>query len=70
VVGILRGKNLKPVVADMVALPVTEALDLPFASKVKTIYAGEEVGMMHDCGNDAYTAMLMGVAEVLRAIKD
>ena len=73
VVGILRGKKESPVVAlraDMDALPVTEALDLPFASKVRTVYNGEEVGVMHACGHDAHTAMLMGAAEVLSLIKD
>ncbi|UCE05353.1 MAG: amidohydrolase [bacterium] len=73
VVGILYGKKSKPVVAlraDTDALPVTEALALPFASKVKTIYNGKEVGLMHACGHDAHTAMLMGAAEVLVTLKD
>ncbi len=73
VVGILQGKKPEPVVAlraDMDALPVTEALDLPFASKVKTIYNGKEVGVMHACGHDAHTAMLMGAAEILTSIRD
>jgi amidohydrolase len=73
VVGVLYGKKSKPVVAlraDMDALPVTEALDLPFASKVKTIYNGKEVGVMHACGHDAHTAMLMGAAEVLTSLRD
>lgn len=73
VVGILYGKKSTPVVAlraDMDALPVTEALDLPFASKEKTIYNGEEVGIMHACGHDAHTAMLMGVAETLANLKE
>ena len=73
VVGILRGKKGGPVVAlraDMDALPVTEALDLPFASKVKTIYNGKEVGVMHACGHDAHMAMLMGAAEILAELRD
>jgi amidohydrolase len=73
VVGILRGKKDTPVVAlraDIDALPVTEAVDVPFASKVKVQYEGKEVGVMHACGHDAHTAMLMGVAEVLSKIKD
>ena len=73
VVGILRGKKDTPVVAlraDMDALPVTEAVDVPFASKVKTQYEGREVGVMHACGHDAHTAILMAVAEVLSKIKD
>lgn len=73
VVGILNGNKKGFVVAlraDMDALPVTEALDLPFASKVKTNYNGQEVGVMHACGHDAHVAILMGVAEVLSAMKD
>lgn len=73
VVGILRGKKEEPVVAlraDMDALPVKELVDLPFASKVKTIYNGKEVHVMHACGHDAHTAILMGVAEVLIAVRD
>ena len=73
VVGILRGKKEGPVVAlraDMDALPVTEAVNVPFASKARTQYDGKEVGVMHACGHDAHTAMLMAVAEVLAKIKD
>ena len=73
VVGLLRGAKKGPVVAlraDMDALPVTERVDLPFASKVKTIYNGREVGVMHACGHDVHTAVLMGVAQVLTAMRD
>ncbi|MGH9261180.1 MAG: amidohydrolase, partial [Acidimicrobiales bacterium] len=73
VVGVLRGARPGPVVAlraDMDALPVTEEVDLPFASKVRTMYAGQEVGVMHACGHDAHTAMLMGAAEVLAGMRD
>jgi len=73
VIGILRGKKTGPVVAlraDMDALPVTEAVDLPFASKVRTIYNGKEVGVMHACGHDAHIAMLMGAAEILTSVRD
>ena len=73
VVGILRGGKPGPVIAlraDMDALPVTEMTDLPFASTVRTTYQGKEVGVMHACGHDAHTAILMGVAEVLAGIKD
>jgi amidohydrolase len=72
VVGILVGGKPGPVVAlraDMDALPVMERVPLPFASKVKTIYNGQEVGVMHACGHDSHVAMLMGVAEVLAGIK-
>ncbi len=73
VLGVLRGGRSGPVVAlraDMDALPVTERLDLPFASKAKGIYNGEEVDVMHACGHDAHVAILMGVAEVLTAVRD
>jgi amidohydrolase len=73
VVGVLRGARPGSVVAlraDMDGLPVTEQLDLPFSSKVKTQYNGQEVGVMHACGHDTHTAILMGVAEVLAGLKD
>jgi len=54
----------------MDALPVTEAVDLPFASKVRSQYQGDEVGVMHACGHDAHTAILMGVATLLAAERD
>ena len=72
VVGILRGGKPGPVVAlraDMDALPLTESSDLPFASKVKTTYLGQPVGVMHACGHDTHVAMLMGAAEVLSQVK-
>ncbi len=72
VVGVLKGGKPGPVVAlraDMDALPVTERVPLPFASKVKTQYNGREVGVMHACGHDTHVAILMGVAEVLAGMK-
>jgi amidohydrolase len=72
VVGILRGGRPGPAVAlraDMDALPVAEQTGLPFASKVTTQYNGQTVGVMHACGHDAHTAILMGVAEVLAGMK-
>ena len=72
VVGLLRGGKPGPVVAlraDMDALPVTEQVDLPFASKVRTTYNGQEVGVMHACGHDNHVAILMGVAEVLAGMR-
>jgi amidohydrolase len=72
VVGVLRGGRPGPVVAlraDMDALPVTEEVDVPFASKVRTTYNGQEVGVMHACGHDAHVAMLMGAAEVLAGMR-
>jgi len=72
VVGVLRGGKPGPVVAlraDMDALPVVEEVDVPFASKVRTTYDGKEVGVMHACGHDAHTAILLGVATVLSKMK-
>src|SRR5690606_1289166 len=72
VVGMLRGGKPGPLVAlraDMDARPVTEMVDLPFASKVRTEYNGQEVGVMHACGHDNHVAILMGVAEILAAMK-
>jgi amidohydrolase len=68
VVGVLKGALPGPVVAlraDMDALPVAEQVDLPFASRVLAEWNGAQVGVMHACGHDAHTAILMGVAEVL-----
>lgn len=73
VVGVLTGGRPGPTVAlraDMDALPVTERVDLPFASTVTTVYNGMEVGVMHACGHDAHVGILMGVAEVLAAVRD
>lgn len=72
VVGILKGDKPGPVVAlraDMDALPVEEKNDLAFASKVKTIYNGEETYVMHACGHDGHVAILMGVAQILSEMK-
>jgi amidohydrolase len=72
VIGILRGGKPGPVVAlraDMDALPVTEPAGLPFASTERTTYNGLDVGVMHACGHDNHTAILMGVAEVLSGLK-
>ncbi len=72
VVGILKGGKPGPIVAlraDMDALPVEEKNDLPFASKVKTMYNGQETSVMHACGHDGHVAILMGVAEILSEMK-
>jgi amidohydrolase len=72
VVGVLKGGRPGPVVAlraDMDALPVTEMVDLPFASRVRTTYNGQDVGVMHACGHDNHVAMLMGVAEILTGMR-
>jgi amidohydrolase len=73
VIGLLKGKLPGRVVAlraDMDALPVNEEVDVPFASKVRAIWNGESVGVMHACGHDCHTAVLMGVASVLAGLRD
>lgn len=72
VVGILRGGRPGPRIglrADMDALPVSERGDLPFASKVRSTYNGQDTGVMHACGHDAHTAVLMGVAQALAGMR-
>lgn len=73
VTGILKGGKPGPVMvlrADMDALPITERNPaLPFASKVTADYGGQQVGVMHACGHDGHTAILMGAAEVLTKMK-
>jgi amidohydrolase len=72
VVGLLKGGKPGRSVAlraDMDALPGRELVDLPFASRAKQTYLGKETYVMHACGHDAHTAMLMAVAEVLAGMK-
>lgn len=73
VVGILKGANPGKILAlraDIDALPVTENNKLPFKSEVKTEFLGAKTGVMHACGHDTHTAILMGVAEILSENKD
>lgn len=65
VVGIFRGKNPGRTVAwraDMDALPLTETLNVPFAS--------QSPGVMHACGHDGHTAIAITLAEVMAAGRD
>jgi len=73
VVGFLKGGRPGPTVAiraDMDALPVTEKTDVPFKSHATAIYRGETVGVMHACGHDSHTAMLMGIAQIFAGVRD
>ena len=73
VVGLLRGGKEGPVIglrADMDGLPVTERVNIPFASRVKSTFNGQEVGVMHACGHDTHVAILMSVAEILAGMKN
>lgn len=73
VVATLRGGLPGPTIllrADMDALPVTERTDVPFRSNATGEFRGRTVGVMHACGHDAHTAMLMGVAEVLAGLRE
>jgi amidohydrolase len=73
VVAVLKGGKPGPRIAiraDMDALPVTERTALPFASKARGVFNGQDVGVMHACGHDSHTAMLMGVATALASIRD
>ena len=56
--------------ADMDALPVTEPPGVPFASVARANWGGEDVGVMHACGHDCHTAILMAVAEILAVHRD
>lgn len=72
VVAILKGGKPGPVVglrADIDALPITERTPVEFASKVKSEYNGQTVGVMHACGHDAHTAILMATAKVMKAMQ-
>ncbi|WP_235714672.1 M20 metallopeptidase family protein [Neobacillus dielmonensis] len=65
VVGILHGQKQGPVIAfraDMDALPIQEETGAAFSSKKQNV--------MHACGHDIHTAMLLGAAKALSQIKE
>ena len=73
VVAVLKGGKPGPRIAlraDMDALPVTEKTEVPFASKATATFRGETTGVMHACGHDAHTSILMGVAEALAGMRE
>jgi amidohydrolase len=72
VVAILEGGKPGPTIAlraDMDGLPVTEHGDLPFKSVATSEYRGEKVGVMHACGHDGHTAIMLGAAQVLAGMR-
>lgn len=72
VVAILKGGKPGPCIAlraDIDALPVKERVNIPFASKDSADYMGQKVPVMHACGHDSHTAMLIGTAQVLASMK-
>lgn len=73
VVGVMRFAHAGSTIAlrsELDALPVTEQVDVPFKSTVRTMYDNADVGVMHACGHDAHMAILLGVAEVLAGLRD
>src|SRR5688572_11863869 len=73
VVALLEGGRPGPTIAlraDMDALPVTEKTDVPFRSRATATYRGQTVGVMHACGHDTHTAILMGVAQTLARVRE
>ncbi len=66
VVGLIKGRNPEKKIialrADMDALPIIEANDVPYKSK--------NIGVMHACGHDVHTSSLLGSARILQEVRD
>jgi len=72
VLGVLVGGKPGPVIAlraDIDGLPVKERVDVPYKSNAIAEYQGNQVPVMHACGHDTHTSILMGTAEVLASMK-
>ncbi len=72
VVGLLKNGNGPTLLVrgDMDALPITEETGLPYASHaVSKNPAGQTVGVMHACGHDVHTTVLIGTARALAQAK-
>jgi amidohydrolase len=73
VVAVITGALPGPTIllrADMDGLPVIERTDVPFRSTATGEFRGRPVGVMHACGHDAHTAILMGAAQVLAGLRE
>ena len=73
VVAVLNGNKRGPVVAlraDIDGLPIKERVNIPWASKMTGVYNGETVPVMHACGHDTHIGILLGVAKILKDMKD